>query len=298
MSSNKETKKELFKSLDKLRNEITSLKKDLNRFDNEKESSFYKKETFFNKIRKNIKIIKENKIKRDALTKKVKELKEQRYVLSQETRKKISEFKKLNGIKKSLSSRLNISNPSHIKGEIDRIEVKLETEAMSFEKEKELSKKLRLLKKFLEEASAIISILDKIKKLNSEIDSSKKNTNIVHNEIQKIAAESQELHEGLIKTSKEIDKLEIKEEEAFRNFITFKKKFNDINRGLEKKLTEMSRVMEKINQFRLEEEEKRKLEESMIIKIKEQEIEEKIKTGKKLTTEDFLAFQEVIKDKK
>jgi uncharacterized coiled-coil DUF342 family protein len=35
----------------------------------------------------------------------------------------------------------------------------------------------------------------------------------------------------------------------------------------------------------------------MLIKSKEQEIEEKIKTGKKLTTDDFLAFQEIIKDK-
>ena len=71
-----------------------------------------------------------------------------------------------------------------------------------------------------------------------------------------------------------------------------------INTGLEKNLGEIGGVMEKINKFKLEEDEKKKLEESMLIKSKEQEIEEKIKTGKKLTTDDFLAFQEIIKDKK
>ena len=35
----------------------------------------------------------------------------------------------------------------------------------------------------------------------------------------------------------------------------------------------------------------------MLIKSKESEIEEKIKTIKKLTTEDFLVFQEAIKNK-
>ena len=36
----------------------------------------------------------------------------------------------------------------------------------------------------------------------------------------------------------------------------------------------------------------------MIIRSKEQEIEEKIKSGKKLTTDDFLMFQEALKGKK
>ena len=36
----------------------------------------------------------------------------------------------------------------------------------------------------------------------------------------------------------------------------------------------------------------------MALKSKEHEIEEKIKKGKKITTEDFLAFQDIVKDKK
>ena len=59
----------------------------------------------------------------------------------------------------------------------------------------------------------------------------------------------------------------------------------------------MNEIGPKINKFKLEEEEKRKLKETILIKSKEQEIEEKIKEGKKLTTDDFLAFQESIRKK-
>lgn len=169
---------------------------------------------------------------------------------------------------------------------------------MSFEKEKELSKKLKVLKKSLSEASEIIDIHEKIKKLNLETNDARKNNNETHNEIQKLASESQKLHESVIKNSKEIDELKAREEEAFKKFLDSKKNFNNINNKLKEKLTKVNEIREKINKFKLKEDEKRKLEETMLIKSKEQEIEEKIKEGKKLTTDDFLTFQEIIKNKK
>ena len=297
LKTQNQTKKELFAELDKLRNEINSSRNELNRINDQKESWFRKKDDLSSTIRKNIAQIKENKKKRDSFTKNVKELKEKRNKLNEETREKISELKKLKVELKNLTKKSKIKDPQRIKGDIDQIEVKLETEAMPFEKEKELSKKLKLLKKLLGEASATINVLDKIKKLNSEIYTTRKNTDETHNEIQKLARESQKLHEDIIKNSKETDKIELREEEAFKNFVDLKKKFNTINNGLKEKLSQMNKVRNKINQFKLEEEEKRKLKESMLIKTKEHEIEEKIKTGKKLTTEDFLVFQESIKNK-
>lgn len=301
MSSNdvqKETKKKLFADLDKLRSEINASRKELNKINDEKELWFEKKEDLSGNIRKKIGNIKENRNKRDSLTKKVRELKEKRNALNQEARKKISELKKLKEEMRNLSKKSKIKDPYKLKGEIDKIEVKLETEAMSFEKEKDLSKRLKQLKKSFNEASEIVGILDKIKKFDLEIDISKKNTQNAHNEVQKLAKASQELHEGIIKSSKEIDELKVKEEEAFKKFLDLKKNFNDVNNGLKEKLSEVGKIREKINKFKLEEDEKKKLKEFMIIKGKELEIEEKIKTGKKITTEDFLVFQESLKNKK
>lgn len=294
----RQSKKELFVELDKLRKEVNHSRNGLNKIDTDKESWFNKKKELSGTIREKIESIKENKKKRDSLTKNVKELKKKRDAFNQEIRKKISELVKLKDEVKNLTKKSRIKDPHMIKGEIDRIEVKLETEAMPFEKEKEMTKKLKLMKKSIAEASETFIILDKIKKSNLEINSVKKNSNVAHSEIQKLARESQGLHEGIIKNSKEINNLEIKEGEAFKNFLDFKKKFNTINGGLEEKLSQMNKVRGKINKFKLEEDEKRKLEEGMIIKSKEHEIEEKIKTGKKITTDDFLAFQEAIKNKK
>jgi len=294
----KETKKELFTVLDKLRHEVNSSNKNLNRNDNEKGAWFRKKENFSVNIRKKINRIKENKSKRDSLTKKVRELKDKRHNLNEESRKKISELIILKNEVKSLTKKSKVKDPHRIKGDIDILEVKLETEAMPFENEKQLSKKLKQLKKSMSEASAIIHYIDRIKNLNSSIGELRKTNNETHNQIQKLARESQNIHEGILENSKEIDDLKVQELEATKNYFKFKKEFKNINDDLKQKLSSMSKIMEKINKFKLEEEEKWKLNETMLIKSKEQEIEEKIKGGKKLTTDDFLAFQEVIKDKK
>jgi|TARA_B100001971_G_scaffold214712_1_gene253776 uncharacterized coiled-coil DUF342 family protein len=293
----KESKKELFSYLDKLRSEINSLNKDLNRFNSEKESWFRKKEDFSKNIRNKITDTKENRNKRDTLTKQVRELKEKRRNFNEGAKKKISEVVKLKDTVNNLTKKAKVKDPLKIKGDIDRLEVKLETEAMPFEKEKELAKNLKMMKKSLGDASEVIGILKKTKKFDSEINNARKNTHKTHNEIQKIASESQVMHEGIIKNSKEIDGLKTREGEAFRNFAKFKKNFNDVNNKLKEKLSEMNKVRGKINKFKLEEDEKRKLKETTLIKSKEQEVEEKIKTGKKLTTDDFLMFQEAIKNK-
>ena len=294
----KESKKDLFSQLDALKNQVISLRSDLNRINSEKESWFSKQEECSKNIRGKISIIRESREKRDSLTKKVKELKEKRNALSGEIGKKISEFKKLNDEKKKLLSKSKIRDPYRLKSDIEKLELKLETEVMPFDKEKKLSKTVKDLKKSLSEASDSMEIMARAASLNKEINESRKDANIAHTEIQEFAKQSQVLHEIVVKTSKEADELKIKEEESFMSFINSKAKFAGINSQLKENLAKMSGIREKINKFTLEEEEKRKLREVMLIRNKEQEIEEKFKAGKKLTTDDFLMFQENIKDKK
>ena len=294
----KESKTGLFMQLDALKDRIISLRKDLNKLNSEKESWFSKQEEYSKNIRGKISIIKESREKRDSLTKKVKGLKEKRNALSEEAGKKISEFKKLNDEKKKLLSKSKIRDPYKLKSDIEKLELKLETEVMPFDKEKKLSKTVKDLKKSLSEASDSMEIMARAASLNKEINESRKDANIAHTEIQEFAKQSQVLHEIVVKTSKEVDELKTKEEEAFKNFIIAKSRFTGINGQLKENLAKMSGIREKINKFNLEEDEKRKLKETMLIQSREKEIEEKFKAGKKLTTDDFLMFQENIRDKK
>ena len=287
----KQSKKELFASFDRLKAEILSYRKNLNQADSEKESWYKKKEGISKDIREKIGSVKEKRRKRDELTSRVRELKEQRAKLDGGIYRKISEVMALRSEARDLAKSSRVRDPFRIRHDMEKIELKLETEDMPFEKEKELSKKLKMLKKALEEASGLISASNKIRALDSEISALKKSRSHIHNEIKKIAEESQKLHESVIAGSKLIDQLKEEEESSFKKFAEFKKSFSEANHLLKERLKEMGQTREKINQFRLEEDEKRKLEESLLIKSKEQELEEKIKSGKKLTTEDFLAFQ-------
>jgi len=291
----KQTKRELFAELDKLKSDVNSLRNDLNKADSDKELWYSRKEQSSNGIREKISAIKQNREKRDSLTKKVRELKEKRAKLNDDLRKRISELVELKKQSIDVMKKSKITYPIRIKTAIDSVESKLETEVMSFEKEKELSRKLRLLKKSLADASGLMEMLDKIKKLNMEVSNAKREGNAAYKETQDLAKESQALHETIILESKNVDDLKLKEEEAFSKFVEFKNIFNEKNRSLKEKLESMGKIRTEINKFQLEEDEKRRLQEAMLIKNKEQELEEKIKSGRKLTTEDFLVFQESIK---
>lgn len=285
-------KNQLFEDLKLLKKEINELKDNLNSIDEQKEKWFSKKEECGSKIRESIKGIKDGKQKRDELTKKVKEGKQERDKLNQEIKDKISKLKDLKNEKESILKKYNITeDSSRIKGVIEKLELSIETDAMSFENEKKVMKKIKELKKKFNEAKAINDISDNFRKKSNDVDKYKKNSNEVHLRVQNRAKESQSLHEGIIASSKEIDKLKMEEETAFGKFIEFKKKFTEVNNALKEKLTKMNKLMKSFASLKMKKGEEKRLKEEFIIKSKEAEVEEKIKRREKLTTEDLLVFQ-------
>ena len=183
-------------------------------------------------------------------------------------------------------------DPSQIKKTIEKLELSIETDAMSFENEKKVMKKIKALKKRFDVAKIANDFFDNIKIFSKDIDKVKKKANEAHLRIQNRAKESQKLHEGLVGNSKEIDKLKEEEEGAFEKFIEFKKKFSEVNDLLKEKLTKMNGITKKLESFKLKKEEEKILRDKFFIKKKEAEVEEKIKRGEKLTTEDLLVFQQ------
>ena len=154
-------------------------------------------------------------------------------------------------------------------------------------------KKLRDLKNKFREAKGISTVFEKMSGLSRSIDSLKKEAEEVHRRIQNRARESQIKHEEILALSKEIDDMKVKEEEAFQKFVQFKKQFNEINEQLKQKLREMSEIKEELDKHNLETKEEKRKKEEKFLKDKEDYVENKIKRGEKLTTEDFLIFQKV-----
>ena len=291
MLSGKE-KSELFRKLDDVKREITALRTELNQIDDQKESSFSKKEQYNREINNLIKQIKDNKNKRDSLTEEVKKDKEKRDKLNEEINRKISEIKKLNQEKKDTIQKHNIrEDPSRIKAEMEKLEFSIETNVMSFDKEKGIMKRIKELKRRYQDAKVVSGVWEKTNLLSKDIDHLRKEAEEIHKKIQNRAKESQLKHEEMIKLSKDVDELKVKEEEAFKKFIELKSKFNEINEKLKEKLLGVNQVKEKVDKYQLERQEEEKSEEEKILRDKGRLVEEKIKKGQKLTTEDLLAIQ-------
>ena len=287
-----DNKRELFSKLDELKKEALALRTALNEADEQKESWFNKKEAHSSRIRQLISSIQSNKQKRDAATLHVREEKEKRKTVNDEIKKKISQIKELNTEKEEVVKKHNIKgDPSRIKEEIEALEFAIETSVMPFDKEKEAVKKVNSLKKRYKESEKISKVWDKMHGLSKEIDELKRQAEDSHNKVQNQAKESQSLHEEMIEMSKEIDALKIEEDNFFGKFIEFKKKFGEVNYQLKEKLHEINKVKEELDKSRKTSMQEKRSREGDILRSKEEEVEEKIKRGDKLTTEDILVIQ-------
>ncbi len=284
--------KQLVEELSKSRLEVSKLRALLNELDNEKESWFRKKAECSKKIRESIQKIKEAKTKRDLATKEVKELKLKRDSLNRGTSEQSKKFGDLKKGRVSITRSLKIKeSPSRIMQEIEKLEFKIETEPMPFDKEQAVMKKIKELKKRYDNASVLLEVNKKLDDSSHEIRKIKMEANDAHESIQEKARQSQSMHEQILALSSEIDKMKIEEQESFSKFSELKAKFNEVNAQLKEKLKVMNGFKEQLDRIDAERREKRKQEVESFLKSKEEEVNEKIRKRQKLTTEDLLVFQ-------
>lgn len=293
----KEEKKRLLDSLKSLKSDISKLRNLLNDKNIEKEALFQKKENITKQIHDIIKDVKALRKERDRLTTLVKQLKKERDSLSASLNSKIGNVKKLQQEKNTLVKKYNIKgDPSIIKGEIEKLEQKIETEVMSFEKEKGIMKDIKAKKKQLDDAKGLSLVLEKIYKLSDEIKDAKRKRENKHKSIQSFAAESQKKHEELIEKSKKIDELRVKEEDIYKKFFDVKKEFSNINDKLKGKLVELNNIKGKLDIDKKETIKKHNEKQKKELMDKAEKVDEKIKKRKKLTTKDLLIFQKTVDD--
>ena len=134
-------KKELLKRLNKCNREISEIRKELNILNDQKEAAFSNREAVGKKISGLIGKIKEFRKNRDKFTALVKEHKENRKSSRELVKKKIAEFKELDKKKKEFMKKHKIKiGPDKVREQIEKLETKIETEAMPFSEEKKIMK--------------------------------------------------------------------------------------------------------------------------------------------------------------
>lgn len=284
----------LSKAFNEKKRRIQELRRELNTADDEKERWFLAKSKLNQQISNLIKDIKTDKSTRDSCTSEVKSKKGERDNINNLIKQKIEEVRKLNAEKAETLKRYHIqSDPSQIKSQMDQLEHKLETEVMSFDKEKELMKAINDMKKSYDEVKKLSAVWERAHALSKEIEELKRQSDSAHRELQTKAKESQQKHETLIATSDEVKKLSKDEKDAFDKFIEAKKKFTAINQELKTELTAINELQGRIGELKEENVSKHRNEEHDKLEELGQTVQEKLKSGKKLTTEDLLVMQEL-----
>lgn len=275
---------ELQAQAQELRNKLRALTE-------EKEGWFAKRKEYSEQIKHEIQKIKESLKERNELSSKVHQEKKKRDELNKIISKKIKEAQSLHPEVKT-ERRVN---PHELKRQINALEKTIETEGLSFDKEKQLMKTINTLKKQYTLAQEEEKKWGAVKDISKEITDMKKEANETHKTLQETAKESQKRHEALIAESKRIDELKKMEKEAFDKGIDLKKQCADIHGQLQIILLEVKQIREA---QRAEHEQKQKSSEEhkhKTLQEKAQSVEEKLRSGKKikLTMEDLLAYQGV-----
>ena len=295
MPKNKPDVEELLNQLKLIKEEVTQIKKKLSVVSKDKEQWFVKKREISDKIRGKISSVKEIKGERNTFTEEAKKAKIERDRLNTLITEKIKDIKRMKKDYKDVAVKNGVKgDPGEIKKQIERMEFKMQTEPMKFDREQKMMKAIKDLQKQFAGFEAVQKEWESVTKKSKEIDELKKQANEYHRVVQNSARSSQKQHESLLVDSEEIDDLKKAEEDAYKMFFEQKTVFKDVNDELKKKLKELNEIKEKLegNTTALKAEAKKK--ELKSLKERTAEVEEKVKQRKKLTTEDLLVMQRTI----
>ncbi len=173
---------------------------------------------------------------------------------------------------------------SQLYSELEALEMKIITEAMPFNKEKEIMKIVHEKRKQLEAVKAFSEAMKSHRDLFFRFSELRKQSFAFHSEVQKHAAESQKFHEELMAVVARIHELRQKKKALVEYLGKVKGDYSSADSELQKRLGEVSEAkkqLEAISALRKKEAEEKK----------ERELTSKLKSGKKLTASDLMALQ-------
>jgi uncharacterized coiled-coil DUF342 family protein len=177
------------------------------------------------------------------------------------------------------------------KKELAKLELALQTQVLSLEKESEILKKISSLKESLGHSSGGSS--DEFKKARKEFFSLKKKFVNIEKRIRSLYKQIRLISKEKKKRYKQIDELRELRKQAFEKFKSEKKEYSTLGEELKSLFSREVELLEQLGE-KPAKKQKRKSSNSMSsqeIKKKQKEVEEAFLKGGKLTTEDLLMFQ-------
>ena len=288
-----ESKDKLVERYRALETEIASLKTKLDDVNVKKEEWFAKKEELKKQLQESIKDVKDIKIKKDTISVDIQKLKQERNAYNKAVGELISKVKLLNKEREEIYKKSSLRiNPGKIKDTMELLEKKIETEVMSFSKEQKLMKQIKKLKDQYNKMTEVVKVVDHLRQLSSEIEITKSKAQDLHGKIQENAKKDEVGYNDFIEKSRAINIIRQEQEDAFRRFVKLKRLYVEINNTLRIKHEEEKKLKNRLDRLsKPTDAVNTKDKEIAMLKEKLKYVEEKLKNGEKLTTEDILVFQ-------
>ncbi|MBS3149639.1 hypothetical protein J4455_03005 [Candidatus Woesearchaeota archaeon] len=284
-------KEDLFKKLETIRKDIDIFRSNLNNNREEKEKLYQKRISLSDRIKDKIKKIKDLKSKKDKDNIGLQEEFKEKENLNKEISDLIIKIKKINEkIKKFRETKKIDKNPRLIKVALEKLELKIETEAISYEEEKKLMKRVNQLKKEYKSVKEIVDLDDEYNKISKYIDNKRVRLNNIKEKInEKMKTRSD--YDDFMKISKEI--FELKKDMKITNdgYIKLKADSLKTNLLLKEKFREFDNIKNQIGIENKKISEEKEIQKRDLIHQKVNIVEEKIKKGQKLSTDDLITFQ-------
>ena len=282
--------------LQALRNEADQLRKSLEEAHREKENWFSKKEAINAEIKKLVEELRKVRGERDAINLQIKGEKQLRGEIQHKAMEEFSKAQQLRQESRHLAEKLHEkSDPHSIREHIAKIEYTIETEVIPFERERELMKKIRHLQTSYQQANLLGNVHQHLHEAFYHGKEKKKEAFYLHKTIQQQAKESQERHEKLISLVRGLKEMSEEEGIMFSKFVEGKKLFLGLQDEYHKTLRALHGIERRFTKRRRAKEDIRRKTEELALKEKSDAVQEKIKKGGKLTTEDLLVFQQVVR---
>ncbi|MBI2671383.1 hypothetical protein HYX16_00445 [Candidatus Woesearchaeota archaeon] len=271
-----------------LKKEINSLAKRLQEVNQEKAQKIKDRGSVRNEIRtlldslKNLKTSSTGNFKEN-----LEKLRNQRDKCNDEVKKLSSELKELKNkqLKLEKKSKISLDEPLKIKEKIDQLEKKVETEVVSFEKEKKIMDEIRKLKDIFKKSAEFFHINQQIDLVSKSMHEVREAANSFHNSFISLVKSGRERSRQYKEIFRKLDFLRQNEEIKKNEVLDAKKNIDTVNNELNTKLIAIGKT--KINIPKTN----KQLENERIIEEKTKIVEEKLKNKEKLTTEDLIVYQ-------
>jgi len=289
-------KEAIREELNKVREQIRSMKSDFSKKKNEKEAHFQKGEEYSIQINSLYEEVKE--IENNSGLEKINKDLDERKVEYDEIKKKYDELNaKFSEVKSSSrpvrKPEIKTVSADKAKKEISKLDLKLQTQVLSLEKEGELIRKIEELKEIAGTATGLSSdsdsdSSDEFKQVKKELNSIKRKYFNIEKKIRSLYKQIRLISKEKKKKYKEIDSLRDLKKQSFETFRTQKKDYSKVGGHLRELFKKEDDLLTQLGESPVQ----RKKSNDKNIRVKQKEAEDKLmKKGGVLTTEDLMLFQ-------